>query len=199
MPLRALLVRHGQSTWNADRRWQGRADPPLSPLGLAQARAAADAVGAVDDIVTSPLTRAVQTATIIADALGIGPVATDERLVETDAGEWTGLTRAEIERDWPGWLAERRWPPSFEPTESVVARACAALVALHDHCDGAGEVLVVTHAGLIGNLERHTGAAEAGAVPNLAGRWFSVDGTAITPGERLVLVDHDRLTVPEVQ
>lgn len=196
MSLRILLVRHGQSTWNAEGRWQGRADPPLSPLGQAQARAAADALGLVDDVWTSPLVRALQTATILADALGVGPVATDHRLVETDAGEWTGLTRPEIEARWPGWLAEQRMPPGFEVAESVVARAIAAIADVHEHTGGRGAVLVVTHAGLIRNLERHVGLVP-GAVPNLGGRWFSVEAGRITAGERLVLVDHDRISTPE--
>ena len=63
---RILLVRHGLSEWNEAGRWQGWADAPLSEVGMQQARAAADAVGAVDGIVASDLSRAVVTAEIIA-------------------------------------------------------------------------------------------------------------------------------------
>ena len=101
---RVLLIRHGQSEWNADGRWQGQADPPLTDLGRHQALHAARNLGTVDAIVASDLQRASETALIIADALGVGPVVLEPGLRERDAGEWSGLTRAEIERDWPGYL-----------------------------------------------------------------------------------------------
>src|SRR5947207_3359793 len=86
---RLLLVRHGESTWNADGRWQGQADPPLSPLGERQARAASETCPDVDAVVSSDLRRAHQTATIIAQRRGLGPVHTERRLRETFTGEWT--------------------------------------------------------------------------------------------------------------
>src|SRR4029078_7240591 len=89
MPPRVLLARHGQSEWNAVGRWQGQADPPLSDLGRKQALVAADRIGTVDVIVSSDLERAVQTAFIISEALGVGPVITNELLRERDAGEWS--------------------------------------------------------------------------------------------------------------
>ena len=101
---RVLLIRHGQSEWNADGRWQGQADPPLTDLGRHQALHAARNLGTVDAIVASDLQRASETALIIAEALGVGPVVLEPGLRERDAGEWSGLTRAEIERDWPGYL-----------------------------------------------------------------------------------------------
>ena len=67
-----LVVRHGQSTWNADGRWQGRADPPLTALGEAQAADAALHVGAIDEVWSSDLERARRTAEIVAAALGLG-------------------------------------------------------------------------------------------------------------------------------
>src|SRR3954449_978711 len=79
---RVLFVRHGQSEWNALGRWQGQADPPLSDLGRAQARAAAHSLGALDAIFASDLQRAAETAAIISAAIGVGPV-----LVEPDLRE----------------------------------------------------------------------------------------------------------------
>src|ERR687897_224551 len=111
---RVLLVRHGQSEWNAAGRWQGQADPPLSDLGRLQAREAARAVGAVDAIWSSDLQRAAETAIIIGDQIGVGPVVVDDRLRERDAGEWTGLTRAQIEQRNPGFLADGNRPPGWE-------------------------------------------------------------------------------------
>ena len=107
-PTRVLLVRHGQSEWNAEGRWQGQADPPLTDLGRLQAREAAGALGTVDAVWASDLQRAVETATVIADQLGVGPVVVDPDLRERDAGEFSGLTRPEIAARFPGYLDDGR-------------------------------------------------------------------------------------------
>jgi probable phosphoglycerate mutase len=208
MPTRVLLVRHGQSEWNAVGRWQGQADPPLSDIGRRQARAAARALGAVDAVFASDLQRATETAIIIADELGVGPVVVEPDLRERDAGEWSGLTRAEIERDWPGYLeaasdkhrgfgpgAQRR-PPSWEPDESVLTRARRALARIDDLVGG-GDVLAVTHGGLVYVLEGHLGA-QVERMANGAGRWVEVDGEELRLGERILLVTDDGtpVTVP---
>lgn len=215
---RVLLLRHGQSEWNADGRWQGQADPALTELGRHQAMHASRAIGAVDAIVASDLQRATETAVIIAGQHGVGPVLTDPDLRERHAGEWQGLTRADIEREWPGYLgppppvegsgdptsvgtpaselgsAQRR-PPGWEPDESVLARAVAALIRVHDLAPD-GEVLVVTHGGLIYALERELGAGFV-RLPNLGGRWVDVGPEGpVRLGDRVVLVDPDELTVP---
>lgn len=190
---RIVLVRHGQSTWNADGRWQGQADPPLSPLGEAQARAAADTCPAVDGVVTSDLVRARRTAEIIAGARQFGPVRLEPRLRETHTGEWTGLTRDEIEAAWPRWLAEDRRPPSFETWESVADRALNGLRHLHVAYPGQ-TILAVAHAGVIRSVER--GLDVLGTVPkNLGGRWFHVDGSGVVARDVVVLVDHSRVIV----
>src|SRR3954452_11777953 len=79
---RLLLVRHGQSEWNAVGRWQGQADPPLTELGRAQARAAARAIGELDAVFSSDLRRARETAEVIAECIGVGPVISDAGLRE---------------------------------------------------------------------------------------------------------------------
>jgi len=184
---RMLLVRHGQSEWNAEGRWQGQADPPLSDLGREQAARAADRLGAVDAIVSSDLDRALATAAILAQALGVGPVLVEPRLRERSAGEWSGLTREQVEQAWPGYLAERRRPPGWEPDDAVLARVRAALGAIEAAQPGA-EVLVVTHGGVVYALE-----AEAelpfSRLPNLGARWITHDGRHIRIGDRIDLVD----------
>src|SRR5205814_10368355 len=85
MTSRVLLVRHGQSEWNALGRWQGRADPPLSDLGRRQAHAAARSIGALDAIFASNLQRAMETAAIIASEIGVGAVIIVADLGERDA------------------------------------------------------------------------------------------------------------------
>jgi broad specificity phosphatase PhoE len=192
--LSLLLVRHGQSVWNADGRWQGQADPPLSDLGREQAFRAAGAVGTVDLIVASDLERAHHTALIISEAVGVGPVVLEPDLRERDAGEWSGLTRAEIEASWPGYLDARRRPPGFEDEDHVIARTMGALDRMQQEYDGA-EVLGVTHGGVVMALERRLGH-DAGKLPNLAGRQFTYDRGRLLLGERLVLVEADVVTVP---
>ncbi len=77
---RILLVRHGESEWNADGRWQGQADPPLTERGRRQAVHAASALGTIDAIVTSDLERASETGAILARLLGVDQVV-DQRVV----------------------------------------------------------------------------------------------------------------------
>jgi probable phosphoglycerate mutase len=193
--LRLLLTRHGQSEWTADGRWQGQADPPLSDVGRRQAAMAAERLGAVDAIVASDLDRARHTATIISELLGQGPVLVEGTLRERDAGEWAGLTKAEIERDWPGYLADRRRPPGFEAEAPFLERVLDGVARVTDRV-GEGDVLVVAHGGVIYALERHLGA-EFERIPNLGARWLVDRGDRLELGDRLTLVDPDAATVPD--
>jgi probable phosphoglycerate mutase len=171
---RLLLVRHGQSVWNAESRWQGWADPPLSDLGEAQAAALASTL-APDEfqgIVSSDLQRARRTADIAAQSLGV-TVEVDPALRERDVGAWSGLTTTEIERRWPDQLAAWRSgrlaaPPDGETDDTMAVRVMEAMRCLlarrEDH------LLVITHGGLIRLVERRLGL-EPCSTPNLAGRW----------------------------
>jgi probable phosphoglycerate mutase len=199
MGTRILLVRHGQSTWNAEGRWQGQADPPLSDLGRLQARSAATSLGALDAIFSSDLQRAMETAVIISTELGVGPVVVDPDLKERSAGAWSGLTRAEIDERYPGYLsADRhlsigpaggavRRPPGWEADEDVLGRGLAALRSIAGAV-GDGDVLAVTHGGLIYVLEAHLGAP-FDRLANGGGRWVTVDGDRAALGDRVILVD----------
>jgi broad specificity phosphatase PhoE len=191
---RVLLVRHGQSTWNAEGRWQGQADPPLSALGERQALEAAGAVAdlAPARLVTSDLARALRTAELLTPA-GTD-IEADDVWRERHAGEWTGLTRAEIEERFPGWFAARRSPPGFEDDDTLLARVLPAVAALAR--DVSSVVLVITHGGVIRTLERHLHAPSK-PVPNLGGRWFHEDGDGLALGDRDVLIDPDAVTVPD--
>lgn len=189
-----LLVRHGQSEWNAQGRWQGSADPPLTDLGRQQAFHAAARLGAMDLIVSSPLIRALETAQIISAQIGVGPVLVDPDLAERSAGAWEGLTRAEIEQQWPGYLSHDRWPPGYEPHDDLMTRTRRALNRIHAEHTG-GEILVLTHGGVIGALERDQGHPWE-RMPNLGARVVHHDGRDLTVGERFVLVDDDELTIP---
>jgi broad specificity phosphatase PhoE len=191
---RMLLVRHGQSEWNAEGRWQGRADPALSDLGRQQAFHGAQHLGTVDVIVASPLMRALETAHIISGNLGVGPVIVDADLVERDVGEWSGRTRAEIEQEWPGWIEAGRRPASFEDDSAVIERTTRALARIEQEYRG-GEIVVVCHGGVIYALEGHHGDP-GGRIPNLGARWLVHHGDRIELGERILLVDDDERTVP---
>jgi len=195
-PSQILLVRHGQSTWNAEGRWQGTEDPPLSTLGVRQARHAARHLGTFDAVWSSPLERAFVTAAIIADELGIGPVQTDDDLRERHAGEYQGLTRPEIEHRFPGYLVEGLRPPGWEADDHVLERAAGALARIALAVGPGGTALAVSHGGVIHALERATGAPRDGRLANLGGRWFEVGPGQLGAGEPVVLVEADEVTVP---
>lgn len=190
-----LLVRHGQSEWNAEGRWQGQADPPLSALGEAQAIAAAERLDGIDAVWASDLVRAARTAELIAAELEVD-VVLDERWRERHAGEWQGHTRDEIEGAWPGYLADGRRPPGWEPDADVVERAvdaCRAIAATHP----AAGVVVVTHGGVVRTLERHFGATDDELLANLGGRWVEVHGDSFRLGARVLLLDEAIVTRPQ--
>lgn len=190
-----LLIRHGESTWNAEQRWQGQQDPPLSETGRAQARLASERIGAVDAIFASPLARARETAAILANAIGLEPVIELPGLMERDAGAFGGLTRPEIEERFPGYLDEGRRPDDYEADESVAARAAVTIDAIRATVPD-GDVLVVTHGGVVRALERHLDADD-GLLPNLGGRWITWGPAGPTLGDRVELIPEDEITRPE--
>lgn len=198
-----LVLRHAQSSWNAEGRWQGWADPPLSAEGDRQARAAGAVlrslplpvrVPAIDGVVASDLQRARQTAAILARGLGIeAPVEVVADLKERDVGAWTGRTMAEIEEGWPGKLAEWRagtlpTPPDGESREDFERRLRRGLAYVADSWAGRC-VLAVTHGGALRVIERMLDA-EPRPVVNLAGFWLSADReTGFAVGPAVALAD----------
>ncbi|MGW3999539.1 bifunctional RNase H/acid phosphatase [Amycolatopsis sp. NPDC004772] len=165
-PTRLLLLRHGQTEMSALRRYSGRGDVPLTELGRAQAAAAAKRLAATEGlvvdgeavpIVSSPLTRTKQTAQAVADALG-GRVETHPGLIETDFGEWEGLTFAEAADRDPelhrSWLGDSSVPPpggeSFDVVHRRVRKARDELIAEH----GGKTLVLVSHVTPIKTLLR---------------------------------------------
>lgn len=148
--MRLILVRHGETVWNAERRLQGHADAPLSPRGIEQARRAATFFTegqAPSLVVSSDLSRARHTT----ELLGFTEFTTDARLREMDLGDWTGRWIEEIEAADRG--AYREWrlgsytPPRGERWEQFRERVGAALGDAMDRADG--DVLVVAHEGVV--------------------------------------------------
>ena len=103
-----FLARHGQTEWNAQRRYQGKLDSPLTAVGRAQARATAATMRAhgVERLLCSPLGRARQTARVVAATIGL-PLEVDGELAEIGMGRWEGLTRQEVDARYPGERARR--------------------------------------------------------------------------------------------
>jgi broad specificity phosphatase PhoE len=148
-----LLARHGQSDWNATRRWQGHADRPLTEKGRAQASALAERLAHIDldAVYSSDLRRAADTARAVAVAQGLGLVQLPE-LREVDVGSWSGLTRDEAEERFPDGFS--RWLEGFpgwddgEDYDEMAQRVIGAVVQIAlAHEDG--RALVVSHGGPI--------------------------------------------------
>lgn len=163
-----FLARHGETEWNRVGRWQGKTDIPLSDVGRRQARAlAAGLVGrGIADVHASDLRRAMETAQLIAEALGISDLKVDARLRERGFGCFEGFTREECAEHhpeaWRRYLADRRsTPPGGEPQAEVAARIVAALTDIARAPTAAGAAtLVVSHGGAIRTfIHEVTGAA----------------------------------------
>ena len=148
-PTRIILIRHGQTAWNTQEIFRGRADVPLDEVGLRQAQALAEAMRAepISAIFTSPLSRAVQTAQALADSHGLVPVAVQD-LIDIDFGAWEGLPHDGVREQFPElyatWQAQPEGVtfPGGENLEAVRQRASAALAELVEQCPGQTIALV---------------------------------------------------------
>ncbi|MFI6081248.1 histidine phosphatase family protein [Streptomyces sp. NPDC051217] len=152
---RVILWRHGQTSWNLERRFQGSTDIELTETGVAQARRSARLLASLrpDAIVASDLQRVVATANELAALTGL-PVSYDSALRETYAGAWQGLTHEEIvERFGEQYLAWKRGEPVRRgggELETEVADRAAPVVLHHaDKLPDNGTLVVVSHGGTI--------------------------------------------------
>lgn len=161
---RILLVRHGTTSWNEERRYQGHQDPELNPRGREQARRlgaflagnglAALGLGDIHAIYSSDLRRARATAELVGDSLGSIPVQLSSNLREMNFGRWEGLTSDEISRlfpdEWKAWLETplQARPGSGESLVELQERMLAALRDIAATHPGEA-VLVVSHGGAI--------------------------------------------------
>jgi glucosyl-3-phosphoglycerate phosphatase len=139
---RLVLWRHGQTAWNAERRFQGHSDISLDETGHEQARSAARYLAAMhpDAIFSSDLARAAETAAYLGELTGL-PVQLDKDLRERGGGAWEGLTDREIRENYPEAYAE--WiPPDGEPVSAVAERVSGVLERTAENVDGSLVVLV---------------------------------------------------------
>ncbi|BBY30770.1 histidine phosphatase family protein [Mycolicibacterium sediminis] len=161
---RLVLLRHGQTEYNAGSRMQGQLDTDLSDLGREQASAAAEVLAKRHPllIVSSDLRRALDTATALGDRAGV-PVLTDTRLRETHLGDWQGLTHHDVDAIAPGarlaWRDDARWAPHGGESRVDVAERSLPLVAelVEQQQDWGVDdadrpVVLVAHGGLIAAL-----------------------------------------------
>jgi broad specificity phosphatase PhoE len=173
----AILVRHGATAWNTEKRLQGQTDVPLSPLGIQQAQEVADIITklAVKPTVlyTSPLSRARITAEILGRALQL-PVNPCQELIERAFGAMEGLTGTELEHLYPNRRNNEAGIPGLEPFESLKTRATeavAGLLAQHQ-----GELIVlVSHGAFINAFLASVSRGQVGSgVTNLVNGGLSV-------------------------
>jgi broad specificity phosphatase PhoE len=157
-----LLVRHGETDWNADGRLQGHTNRPLSDFGRRQARQLAEELDGekLDALYSSDLARARATAEIVGERLGLA-VALDPDLREKDWGTWEGLTA--VERDRVEFVGES--------TEAHQERMLRALRRISERHPGDERVLVVTHGGSIRRVQTAAMGMALPVVEN-CGRWL---------------------------
>ncbi|WAX80105.1 histidine phosphatase family protein [Streptomyces sp. KMM 9044] len=200
---RVILWRHGQTSWNVERRFQGSTDVELTDTGVAQARRAARLLAGLepDAIIASDLKRAVHTAAELAALTGLEPVH-DEALRETYAGVWQGLTHDEIiARYGDEYTAWKRGEPVRRgggELETEVADRAAPVVLRHvDKLPDDGTLVVVSHGGTI----RTTIGRLIGLAPR---SWESLGGltnccwSVLGEGARgWRLLEHNAGTLPE--
>lgn len=155
--MRILLLRHAETDWNRERRFQGWRDVPLSATGREQAESAARLLAAtrIDAVWSSPLARARDTAAIIAAPHRLA-VQESEAFREMGFGDWEGLTRDEVRERYPD--AHRAWAetpheaawPGAEPLAAVRGRALAGLEALR--AAHTGQTICLVSHGITGRL-----------------------------------------------
>ena len=184
---RIYIARHGESIWNAERRWTGHGDPPLSDVGRAQARDACAAFSShrFDAVGSSALARARETASIIATSLGLPQLKPIRHFDERFAGQMSGVTSAEIEERWPGFLDQ--WKagvpveiPGGESWHAFVDRVFEGLGLLETV---PGQILVVSHMGVQRAIE-HGLDRPLAWYGNLEGFWVAPEVTRAVRGRR---------------
>ena len=172
--MKLICIRHGQTFYNSEGRIQGQLDSELSPLGRRQCQAVAAVLATleIDAVISSPLKRALETARVIAEPLGLG-VEIDERLMEINAGVFQGFSWTEIDERFPAETA--RWRshdpdfriPSGESRRDLMLRASQAF---HDIRADHRQAIVVAHGGTLSSAFKADARNSRRAQPVSAGQ-----------------------------
>lgn len=184
------FIRHGETDWNAEERYQGQADIALNDRGRAQAKRNGEALRALlpriaeADFVASPMHRARETMAIVRAALGLEPETfrIDERLKEAHYGDWQGTLLADLPRVDAEGIAARsrdpfRWrPKGGESYEDLMARTVPWLM------DVTRDSVVVSHGGVSRVLRGHILGLDVATVPGLE-----------VPQDRVLVLRRDRI------
>jgi broad specificity phosphatase PhoE len=194
--VRILLWRHGQTTWNAQHRWQGQSDPELSELGEQQAARAARYVAAFqpDALWSSDLRRAADTAARLSALTGL-PVTQDKRLRERSGGSFEGLTDVECRERFPeAWAASK--PPGGEASPAVAERMAEILERIAAGAEPGSLTVAVSHGGAINlGISRLLGVPDEARVLGVLGNCaWSVLGRRRGQWR---LLEHNSGTLPE--
>lgn len=197
MSRRVVCLRHGQTLWNVESRFQGHSDIPLDETGVAQAARSASLLAALQPtmIVSSDLRRAFDTGSALGHLTGLD-VVMDKDLRERGGGEWEGLTRAEIKAGWPAEF-ENWEAPGGEPVTDVADRVSAAIRRWAARLDGDGLLVVASHGAAI-----RLGIARLLGMPE--GLWHVLGGlgncswSVLEEGRKgWRLLEHNAGTLPE--
>ncbi len=186
---RLYLIRHGETEWNKEKRFQGWTDIPLSPEGEAQAKKLGKRFEqiSVDEIYVSPLRRAVQTAQCVADATGLS-LQYNENFKEINFGAWEGMTAKEIAASYgPAFTEFIAHPeegtfPGEISFDHVTERIQRGLAEVLEGKDGKN-IVIVSHGGIVRLMIRY--------LMGFTGEWYNktwIDNTSIS----LVEVRPDR-------
>lgn len=177
MTRQLIMLRHGETEYNATGRMQGHLDTHLSARGIEQAQRVAEYLRTVGigRIISSDLTRAKDTAQAIADELGMS-FETDSRLRETNLGDWQGKSHGEVDDAHPGaraiWRHDASWaPPAGESRLEVAGRARAVVeeqMAEFEEWDS-HPLLLVAHGGTISALTSNLLGLDVRQYPLLSG------------------------------
>ena len=184
---RLILVRHGETAWNAEGRIQGMLDVPLNALGLQQARCVAGELARIVDVaemVSSDLVRTRETATPITNATGFEP-RFDARIRERHFGIWQGMTYEEWRiKDAEGMARYNAGEENYGPEGGETARQFLdrCVNAVSDLVIGSREktLLLITHGGVVSSMVRHSNglnpqSARTWSVPNASISEWRVD------------------------
>lgn len=189
--LKLFFIRHGETDWNAERRYQGQTDIPLNNRGRAQSRRNGEALRAYletirhADFVASPLERTRETMEIVRETLGLERAGyrIDHRLIELSYGAWEGQLQANLPKNDPQGVADRirdpfRWRPVGGESYADLLKRTIEWAETLD-CD----TVVASHGGISRCLRAHVLGLDPESIPALE-----------SPQDRVLILDAETMS-----